>query len=382
MKKIFEKIDELNEAYIKVWEDVCNIESPTHYKEGVDRVSSYFVKMAEERGWQVEYSRQEISGDAVCITLNPEVDAQPLSVSGHIDTVHPVGSFGTPAVHFEDNRICGPGTADCKGGVVAGFLAMDALYKCGYKKRPVQLLIQSDEEGSSMASNKTTIGYICKKAENAVAFLNMEPHSRTKVSIQRKGIVSFLVSVTGVEAHASGCATAGSNAIAEAAHKIIEIEKIKDDDGITCCCSVIEGGTAVNTVPGKCSFKVNVRFATKEQGEWIRKHMQEIADTVYVPGCKTEVSEITRRVAMELSEKNIKLLEKINTIFEKYDIPALEGIKRTSGSDAADVTTYGIPCVDSLGVCGNHTHNPNEYGVVSSLAESAKRIVAIAMEIE
>lgn len=33
VNEVFGKIDELNEKFIKVWEDVCNIESPTSYKE-------------------------------------------------------------------------------------------------------------------------------------------------------------------------------------------------------------------------------------------------------------------------------------------------------------------------------------------------------------
>ena len=41
---IFEKIDSLNGKYIDVWEDVCNIESPSNYKEGVDAVGNYFCE--------------------------------------------------------------------------------------------------------------------------------------------------------------------------------------------------------------------------------------------------------------------------------------------------------------------------------------------------
>ena len=46
--ELFEKIDELNEKYIKIWEDVCNIESPTNFKRGVDAVGEYFIKLARE----------------------------------------------------------------------------------------------------------------------------------------------------------------------------------------------------------------------------------------------------------------------------------------------------------------------------------------------
>jgi len=35
-EELFAKIDELNEKHVAVWEDVCNIESPTDCKPGVD----------------------------------------------------------------------------------------------------------------------------------------------------------------------------------------------------------------------------------------------------------------------------------------------------------------------------------------------------------
>jgi len=373
---LFKKIDELNEYYIKIWENVCNIESPTNYKEGVDAVGDFFAKMAIQRGWKVEYFNQPVSGNVVCITMNPDANAAPISLSGHIDTVHPVGSFGNLPVRFDKEKIYGPGVTDCKGGIVAAFLAMDALHECGFKLRPIQLLLQSDEEVSSILSNKATIQYICEKAKNSIAFLNMEPHSKGEACLQRKGIITFLFKITGIEAHASDCAKAGANAIAEAAHKILEIEKIKDENGITCCCSIINGGTTANTVPGHCEFKVNVRFATKEQHTWIKEYMQKIADEVFIPGCTTTLHRASERVAMELTEKNLNLLNLMNRSFKANGLPILNKSNRRGGSDAADVTAYGIPCVDSLGVRGGGIHTKDEFAYIDSLADSAKRIVS------
>ena len=49
MEKIFEKIDSLYDKYVRIWEDVCNIESPTASKEGVDAVGKYFADFAQAR---------------------------------------------------------------------------------------------------------------------------------------------------------------------------------------------------------------------------------------------------------------------------------------------------------------------------------------------
>lgn len=373
----FKKIDELNNYYLDVWEDICNIESPTKFKEGVDAVGAYFARLAEKREWKVEYSRQPLSGDVVCITMNSKSEAAPITLSAHMDTVQPVGSCGTPAVHRDEEKIYGPGVLDCKGGIVGAFLAMDALYSCGFLSRPIQLLLQSDEEGGSKASNKTTIKYICEKAKDSIAFLNLEGYTEGDACIQRKGILTFKFTVNGIEAHSSASATKGANAIAEAAHKILEIEKIKEPDGITCCCSIISGGTTANTVPGKCSFYVNIRFATGEQQKYISERMQEIADTVYIDGCKTDLELSSWRYAMEYNEKNARLLEIMNRSFEANSLPVLKPTIRKGGSDAADVTVYGIPCVDSIGVQGGGIHTAHEFAYLSSLAECAKRLVSV-----
>ena len=376
-KKIFDKIDELYEHYLNVWEDVCNIESPTDYKVGVDAVGKYISDIAEKRGWEVEVFKQSVSGDVVCITLNPTSPLAPITLSGHTDTVHPVGSFGSIPTKRDETKMYGPGVVDCKGGVIAALLAMDALYECGFTARPVRLLLQSDEENGSQFSDKATINYICEKSKDSVAFLNLERMALGKACLIRKGILNYEFKITGKEAHAALCATAGANAIAEAAHKIIELEKLKDKDGITCSCGVISGGSASNTVPLNCSFKANIRFATQKQLEWVSDHVQKIADTVYVAGCSCETTLLSKRVAMELCDRNIELLEKMNVIFEQNGFSRLEIGSRNGGSDAADVTEYGIPCVDSVGVMGEKLHSIDEYAVLQSLAESAKRMAAV-----
>ena len=377
---LFDELDKLEQKYIDVWENFCNIESPSNFKEGVDKAGKYIAEIAETLGFKVEIFEQKTSGNVVCITMNDKSVETPIALSGHIDTVHPVGSYGSPVVRIDEEKIYGPGVTDCKGGIVSSLYAMEALKNTGYITRPIMLLLQSDEEVGSSLSNKETIKYICEKAKNAVAFLNMEGTKIPHICIERKGIVNFCFEIEGQEAHSSQCATEGKNAILEASHKVVEIEKIKDAEGVTCCCSTIKGGSALNTVPGKCEFNVNIRFATYAQYEEVKKKMQEIADTSFVEGTKCRLTQKTFRTAMELSDRNLNLYNKVNEIFEKWNLTRLELNKHNGGSDAADVSSCGIPCVDSLGTSGAGIHSPNEFGYLASLKESAQRVGAIICE--
>jgi glutamate carboxypeptidase len=71
---------------------------------------------------------------------------------------------------------------------------------------------------------------MCKVARGAEAFLNLEGQNGNTAVLKRKGILSVYFEIEGVEAHAGQCAILGANAIAEAAHKILEVEKLKDHE--------------------------------------------------------------------------------------------------------------------------------------------------------
>ncbi|MBQ7039820.1 MAG: M20/M25/M40 family metallo-hydrolase, partial [Clostridia bacterium] len=328
---------------------------------------------ARQRSLKTEVFEQEISGNVVCITLNPDAEGVPLCVSGHIDTVHPVGLFGTPAVKRDKENMYGPGVMDCKGGVVAALMAMDALEKCGFKSRPVHLLLQSDEENGSATSKKETIKYICRKAQGSEAFLNLEGIKGNTAVLQRKGILRYRFTVHGKALHSSRCAEA-SNAVAEAAYKIIELEKMKDAEGLTCNCGLIQGGTTANTVAESCCFYADIRFVTSDELKKARQEVQRVANSTTVNGCSCDAEEISFRPAMPLSDKNIELLNRMNCIYKENGLPVLTARKCLSGSDAAYITECGIPCLDNLGTEGGNIHSVNEYIRLESLKESAKRI--------
>jgi len=377
-RDVFAKIDALQDEYLKLWIDMSAIESPTKHKPGVDAVGALCIEKAREFGWDVEVHEESIAGNAICITMNPDRPGAPVCLSGHLDTVHPVGSFGQEPVRVEGDKLYGPGVLDCKGGIAASFLAMAALDALGFEGRPVKLIIQADEEVGSSTSEKRNVEFMAKKAEGAVAFLNGEPYNPGKVILFRKGILKYRFDVTGKAVHGSACYK-GVSAIAEAAAKILELEKWKDAEGVTCNVGTIIGGTATNTVPDKCSFTVDIRYATDEQSQWAKEKLQEIADTSFIPGSSCELTMESYRCAMEKHQRNYDLLDNLNAIYEKIGLNTLVAGGSNGGADSAEISAHGIPCLCSFGVSGGQIHNPGEYADISSLAECAKRMAAAAL---
>ena len=377
MQKVLDKIDELNESYIALWEQVCNLESPTADKKGVDAVGNCLKEIAIQRGWQIRTLPHERAGEAFSFTINPDAAAAPVVFSGHIDTVHPVGLFGQPAVRMDEEKIYGPGVMDCKGGVIASLLALDALWQCGFTKRPVKLVVQTDEETSSITSDRKTIDFILEEANGAAAFLNTEGMEGNGAALMRKGIYRCRFIVKGKAAHSSRCVE-GANAVTEAAYKIIELEKLKDAPGLTCNCGVISGGTVANTVAETCTFLADIRFADNEQYEQALQIVEKVASDIHVPGCSCTLETVSFRPAMPKTETNMALFEKMNALYREYGLSEFVARGYLGGSDAAYTTQAGIPTVDNLGTVGNYIHSLREYCLLSSLAESAKHLAAVA----
>ena len=388
--ELFARIDDLYPEYAEFWKAVCMMETPTGDKERVDALGQFLKDRAAALGFRIEEHREDVSGNALCFTMNADAAGAPVCFSAHMDTVHPVGSFGETPVHTDETHIYGPGVADCKGGIAAAFLAMRALKDVGFAYRPVKLIVQSDEEISSATSGKRTVEFMKAMARGCAAFLNLEMHSTTHASLDgtpgptavivRKGIMRYEFHVHGRSAHSARCWT-GVSAVAEAAHKVLALEEMKSKDGLTCNCSMLRGGTAVNVVPDECAFSADIRFRDLEQMEQAKAAVEKIASTPFVSGSSCEAELVSMRCAMERDPRNEELLDRMNTIWRRVGLPVMKAGMSNGGSDAADMSSAGIPAVDSIGVTGESIHSPNERAVLASLAECAKRIAVIAMEI-
>ncbi len=378
---LFAELERLFPEYMDILEQACLLESPTADKAAVDAASYYLADIAKKKGFDIEIFPQPVSGDVIGILMNQEVDKKQIVYSGHMDTVHPKGLFPAPVVRRESDLMHGPGTLDCKGGVVAALMAMEALKNLGYKKRPLALWLMPDEETSSIQSGKATINYIVDRAKGAVAFLNVEGGDYGAAVVSRKGILRYELTVHGIAGHSSRCPKY-ANAVTEAAHKIIELEKMKDLEGLTCNCGVIHGGTVANSVCDECVFFADIRFATLSQKEEAAETVKRVAEAVHVPGCSCDVREVSYRPPMEATKENYALLDKVNKISAEVGLPHMEPKHAMGGSDAAYATIAGIPTLDSIGYTGKDCHSVKECVNMSSILLAAKYFAATAEYVE
>ena len=80
---------------------------------------------------------------------------------------------------------------------------------------------------------------------------------------------------------------------------------------------------------------------------------------------------------MPVLQRNLDLLEQVNRILIDAGMNPMAPVSLGGGSDAADVTAAGIPCLDGMGPKGGGVHSRNEFAYLASLPEAAKRVATI-----
>lgn len=372
MNKLFKECEILNEKYLNFLIDICNISSKSDNKAGVDAVCAFCADFASAQGYEVKVEKITGSGNVMSATLNPDASGAPVCLSAHMDTVHPDGLFGIQRV---GDKLMGPGTYDCKGGIAVGFLLMEALKNCGYTASPVKIILQSDEEVQSLSSNLRTVEFMCEEAKGARAFFNLEGRIAGKVTTSRKGILRYRYDISGIPVHA-GTYFGGASAIKEAAHKVLAIEEKSAVGGITYNCGIIQGGTVMNTVPANCSVCMDIRIRTSEDIKEAEENLLAVGNTTFIEGTQTVTTKVSSRPPMERTEANAKLFADILAASRKYGLGDLCENSVTGGSDAAYTTIAGIPTVDDMGPLGGDYHTTDEWIDIPSLSGSAKIIAA------
>ena len=181
-------------------------ESPSNDKAAVDKVGTLVAEECHLLGADVEFVPNSVTGDHVIARFNPH--PSPLSrgemgvlLMHHMDTVFPIGTLGKMPFYEKDDKIFGPGVLDMKGGIVISLAAIAALKEADLLKRPVTVLVTSDEEIGSGTSEEL----ITRLAKDAALVLVMESGLVDgSLKTWRKGVGDFLVKVKGRAAHAGG----------------------------------------------------------------------------------------------------------------------------------------------------------------------------------
>lgn len=359
---------------------LVNLEGKGEEVEKLKKTAQFLKESFEAIGMRCELvDVGEKAAPYVTGVWGEDLPGRPVIFSGHFDTVFWSGTYGNEPFRIEDGRMRGPGALDMKGGIAVAWLTVKTLIGMGFD-RPIRICWVSDEELGHRYSRGPEV--IRQAAEGGLCCFNMETgNPQNELCTGRKACLEGTVKVTGVDAHAGNKFEDGRSAIAEAAAKICEIQKLIDlEKGTTINFGVIQGGTVMNCVPLECTVKLDMRFRTAAAMEETLAAIREIcAKPTLIDGTVTEFESRITMPAFETTEGVERFYRLCADVAEAYGYDPAGRQYSGGGSDAAYFAAMGTPALCSFGVQGEHNHTAREYSLKDSLVKRARWIAAVCL---
>jgi len=230
-------------------------------------------------------------------------------LSGHTDVVPTAGQNWTAApfrLSERDGKLYGRGTADMKGFVACAVAAVIAAAGRDLA-RPLHLALSYDEEIGCLGV-RSLLDHLAAAPERPDLCIVGEP-TGLAVATGHKGKIAARAVCTGREAH-SALAPTGVNAIHLAADFVTALRRLQgalETDGArdgaydtpysTVHVGTIEGGTALNIVPGRCAMDFEIRHLPEDDADALLARVEAAAAAISADapeGCGVAIDVVNR----------------------------------------------------------------------------------------
>jgi glutamate carboxypeptidase len=361
-EKVLKLIQELENEQLEFLIALCEQNSYTYHKRGSDRVSGM---VCEKLGGVFPVHRvmhQEEVGDLHILKTNQR--GKRVYLLGHTDTVFPPDHpFQT--CWKEGEWLCGPGTADMKGGLSVMVYALLALKKAGNIELPPMTMILGADEEIGSAFSRMTYEQESKKA--LLCIVGECAGQNGEIVLSRNGKAGGRMETVGLDSHVGAAIQEKASAILEIAHKVIAFESLNGVfPGVRANVGRIEGGLGPGTIPARASFLFDLRWQKEEHFARLLEKVQKIASVRNHPLCTSQVTILNHRPAMSPEKKTDKFVSLLRRIAEELG-QEVSSEHRQGTSDGNFFGANGVPTLDGSGPIGINDHTPRERILVSSL---------------
>jgi glutamate carboxypeptidase len=360
---------------LKPW---IECESPTFDAAAVDRMMDLASYDLAAAGAEIERipGRMGFGGSVRARFPHKDFGKPGILISGHLDTVHPVGTLEKLPFRREGNKAYGPGIQDMKGG---NFVAIEAIRQLALAAidcpLPVTVLFTPDEE----VGTPSTRELIEMEARKNKYVLVPEPARPDGGAVTgRYAIARFNLKTEGRPSHAGWALGEGRSAIALMAKKLLQVEKMTTDD-CTFSVGVIHAGQWVNCVSSEC--RAEALSMAKRQADLDRGVEAMLALSTEENDVRFEVTRGVTRPVWEPDAGTIALYEVGRQVAADIGFDLTHG-SAGGGSDGNFTGALGIPTLDSIGVRGAGLHTLNEHIEIDSLVERARLMAGLLIRLE
>lgn len=269
----------------KILNDLINFNTIKD-KENI-HIMNYIENLLKKHNFVTEYKSK-------CLVMSIGRE-QKVGFLGHTDTVEYIEGWNTDPFKLTiiNKKLYGLGVSDMKGGIAA---MLDAVTKIDFNKLKyrVKLYFTYDEEIGFGGVNEL-VNNNCKFPE---LMIFGEP-TYNEILVGSKGLLEYDIYFTGKKVHSSNPEkgiSANINAV-RFLSKLIDfyeknIKSYKEENFeipyTTMNIGIINGGSAMNSIPANCNVKMDFRIANEAHIEKIKLKVNELAEKYK---CKANVFE-------------------------------------------------------------------------------------------
>lgn len=303
-------------------------------------------------------------------------------LSGHTDVV-PVDGQDWDSDPFQpqvrEGRLYGRGTCDMKGYIGTALSLLPRMTGATLKK-PIHFALSYDEEVGCVGA-PLMLADLQARGVRPEGCIVGEPTSM-RVIVAHKGINVWRCCVRGHAAHSS-LTPKGLNAIEYAAQLICHIRELADhmravgpfDDAFdvpfsTAQVGTIQGGIAVNTIPGQCQFEFEHRNLPGADPDQFFARIQSYAHDTLLPRMRREHPDAAIELTSLASAPSLDASEQAAITQLVRALTADSAHRKVAyGTEAGQFQRAGIPAV----ICGpgdiQQAHKANEFVALEQVAQ-------------
>lgn len=343
--------------YTEQLRELVNIESGSFYPEGVDRMAEVMAKKYLDLGLYVEKKRFDSrAGFCLEVTNRPEAETFDVLMTGHMDTVFPVGTVAQRPFSTDGKAAFGPGVIDMKSGLLNMYYIVRELV-LEHSDVIFCLALNSDEEISSRYSNPWISG-LAKRSRCGLVF---EPARKSGDMVRdRKGLARFDVDFRGIYAHAGVNPQDGASAVHEMAEWIHALVPLNAPaQGTSLNVGVARGGLGANTVAEEAHCEIDIRFSDIDECRRIEAAIEILRQNPKTPGVTASVRRVGFRPPMVSTELSRKMMQIMSEEGSACGVSA-SWVATGGGSDGNFIAFEGCPVMDAVGPVGDGAHGSKE----------------------
>jgi succinyl-diaminopimelate desuccinylase len=227
-------------------------------------------------------------------------DAGPhVCFAGHTDVVPPgdeaAWTYPPFSARVENGTLHGRGAADMKGGVACAMAAALRHLRAsgGVPRGSISFLLTGDEEGVAVNGTRKVVAWLRERGEKPDCCLLGEPTNRAVVGdtikIGRRGSLSALLTVTGVQGHVAYPHLA-NNPLRGLVRALAALYADPLDSGTAAfpasnleVTSIDTDNRATNVIPARTQARFNIRFNDMHSAESLERWIRERLEAVFGP---------------------------------------------------------------------------------------------------